>query len=30
MELIKLIWKTILLLLILSLNFVLVQEFYSP
>ncbi|CAD8161174.1 unnamed protein product [Paramecium pentaurelia] len=30
MELIKLIWKTVLLLLILSLNFILLQEFYSP
>jgi hypothetical protein len=30
MELVKLIWKTVLLILLLSLNFVLVQEFYAP
>ncbi|CAD8080526.1 unnamed protein product [Paramecium sonneborni] len=30
MELIKLIWKTVLLLIILSLNFILLQEFYNP
>lgn len=30
MELIKLIWKTVLLLVILSLNFILLQEFASP
>ncbi|CAD8081957.1 unnamed protein product [Paramecium sonneborni] len=30
MELIKLIWKTVLLLVILSLNFILLQEFYNP
>ena len=30
MELVKLIWKTVLLILLLSLKFVLVQEFYAP
>lgn len=30
MELVKLIWKTVLLIMILSLNFILVQQFYSP